>query len=141
MYQSIASVIIPPGKFSKIIKSCPPPGQSFVSTPRSQASLGPLILQNFTYFHRAQDLNHSIYPLNIYKFVGEHRFINEKYVKSGDGDNSEFFGRTIPNAILPFSCSSHHDSLRSSRNFENLSITKNFRVPSFCTIHKNSEFF
>ena len=39
----------------------------------------------------------------------------------GDGDNSEFlenseisefFGRTIPNAILPFSCSSHHDSLK-----------------------------
>ena len=42
----------------------------------------------------------------------------------GHGDNSEFseisefFGRTIPSAILPFSCSSHHDSLRSPQNFE-----------------------
>ena len=59
----------------------------------------------------------------------------------GHGDNSEFseiFGRTIPNAIFPFSCSSHHDSLRSSQNFEiNLSIVK------ICAIHKNdnSEFF
>ena len=47
----------------------------------------------------------------------------------GHGDNSEFseiFGRTIPNAILPFSCSSHHDSLRSSQNFENLSIVKKY---------------
>ena len=35
----------------------------------------------------------------------------------GHHENSEisgFFGRTIPNAILPFSCSPHHDSLRSS---------------------------
>ena len=39
---------------------------------------------------------------------------------------SEFFGRTIRNAILLFSCSSHHDSLRSSRNFEHVSIIKNF---------------
>ena len=37
--------------------------------------------------------------------------------KVGHGDNSEFsknseiFGRTIPNAILLFSCSSHYDSL------------------------------
>ena len=64
------------------------------------------------------------------------------------GDNSEFseiFGRTIPNAIFPFSCSSHHDSLRSSQNFENLSIVKisQFWVIVFCAIHKNdnSEFF
>ena len=58
----------------------------------------------------------------------------------GHGDNSELlenseilelFGRTIPNAILPFSCSSHHGSLRSSRNFKNLSIIKNFQVPSY----------
>ena len=46
----------------------------------------------------------------------------------GHGDNSEiseFFGRTIPNAILPFPCNSRHDSLRSPRNFESLSIIKN----------------
>ena len=61
----------------------------------------------------------------------------------GHSDNSEFsgfFGRTIPSAVLPFPCSSHHDSLRSPRNFESLSIIKNCRVPSyrfFCTIHKN----
>ena len=61
----------------------------------------------------------------------------------GHGDNSEFsefFGRTIPNAILPFSCSSHHDSLtalRSSQTFGSLSIIKDFRVTVFCTIRKN----
>ena len=55
----------------------------------------------------------------------------------GHGDNSEFseisafFGRIIPNAILPFSCSSHHDSLRSPRNFESYSIVKNSRVLSY----------
>ena len=51
----------------------------------------------------------------------------------GHGDNlefSDFFGRTIPNAILPFSCSCHHDSLRSCRNFESLSIIKS-SLPSY----------
>ena len=62
-------------------------------------------------------------------------YLQQKYVcfSEGHGDNSEFsenseisecFGRTIPNAILPFQCSSRHDSLRSSQNFENLSIVK-----------------
>ena len=44
----------------------------------------------------------------------------------GDGDNSEFFRRTIPSAILPFSYSSHHDRLRSSRNFESYKHHKKF---------------
>ena len=35
------------------------------------------------------------------------------------------------NAILPFPCSSHHDDLNSSWNFENLSIIRKFRVPSY----------
>ena len=49
MYQSVPSVTIPPGKFSKIAKSrCP--GQIFWSIPGDQASLGPFILINFTLF-------------------------------------------------------------------------------------------
>ena len=83
-------------------------------------------------------------------------YLQQKYVcfSEGHGDNSEFsenseisecFGRTIPNAILPFQCSSRHDGLRSSQNFENLSIVKisEFRVIVFCTTYKNenSEFF
>ena len=42
-------------------------------------------------------------------------------------ENSEYFGRTIPNDILPFLFSSHHDNLKCSRNFENLSVIK---IPS-----------
>ena len=57
---------------------------------------------------------------------------------SENSEISEFFDRTVPNAILPFSCSSHHDSLRSSRNFESFSIIKNLRVPSYrFFIHEN----
>ena len=44
----------------------------------------------------------------------------------------------IPNANLPFSCSSY-DNLKFSRNFEILSIIKKLRVLSygiFCSIHK-----
>ena len=77
--------------------------------------------------------------------------LNLTFCFQGHGDNSEFseilefFGRAIPNAILPFSCSSRHGRLRSSQSFENLSIVKisEFRVIVFCTIHKNdnSEFF
>ena len=48
-----------------------------------QVSLEPLILMNSTLLRHIQDLK----SLNSY---GEHRFINEKYVKSGHGDNSEF---------------------------------------------------
>ena len=32
------------------------------------------------------------------------------------------FGRTIPRAILPFRCSSHHENLKYSQNFDNLTI-------------------
>ena len=60
---------------------------------------------------------------NIEKIISSHH--NEtSLLIFGHGDNSEFleilefFGRTIPNAILPFLCSSHHDSLRSPRNFK-----------------------
>ena len=48
----------------------------------------------------------------------------------GDGSEfseiSEFFGRTIPNAILPFSYSSHHDSLRSPPKLLKLKHYKKF---------------
>ena len=49
-----------------------------------EATLGPLILLNFTLFHRIQDLNHLIkLPIEyVHTFVAEHRFINKKYVKS-----------------------------------------------------------
>ena len=63
-----------------------------------------------------------MYACNTYteSKIGKDHFIphNEtSLLIFGNGDNSEFseisefFGRTIPNAILPFSCSSHHDSL------------------------------
>ena len=45
----------------------------------------------------------------------------------GDGSEfSEFFGRTIPIVILPFSCSSHHDSLRSPPKLLKLKHDKKF---------------
>ena len=68
----------------------------------------------------------------------------------GHGDNSEnleiseFFGRKIPNAVLPFPCSFHHDNLKFSQNFENLSINKKILSSQLLHINDNndnSEFF
>ena len=59
MYQSIPSVAIPPGNpRENFQKSLNPWGKFFDYMPGVQASLGPLILINFTLFHRIQDLSH-----------------------------------------------------------------------------------
>ena len=50
----------------------------------------------------------------------------------------KFLVGTIPSASLTFPCISQSDKLKSSQNFENLSIIKNFgfRATVFCSIHK-----
>ena len=57
MHQSIPSFTIPQANFQNIVKS-PPPGKFFGQISGGRASLGPLILINFTLFHHFQDLNH-----------------------------------------------------------------------------------
>ena len=66
-----------------------------------------------------------------------HLFVSSALKKSGYCNNmktSEVLVGTIPSASLTFSCISQSDNLKSSQNFENLSITKNFgfQATVFC---------
>ena len=81
-------------------------------------------------------------------YLSIHLFVSSALKKSGYCNNletSEVLLGTIPSANLTFPCISESNNLKSSQNFENLSIIKNlgFRATVFCSIHKNedSEFF
>ena len=79
-------------------------------------------------------------------YLSIHLFVLSALKKSGYCNNLEtsevLIGTT---ANLTFPCISQSDNLKSSQNFENLSIVKNFgfRATVFCGIHKNdnSKFF
>ena len=81
-------------------------------------------------------------------YLSIHLSVSSTLKKSGYWNNletSEVLVGTILSANLTFPCISQSDNLKSSQNFENLSIIKNleFRATVFCSIHKNdnSEFF
>ena len=62
-------------------------------------------------------------------YLSIHLFVSSALKKSGYCNNletSEILVGTIPSANLTFPCISQSDNLKSSQNFDNLSIIKNF---------------
>ena len=69
-----------------------------------------------------------------WSYLSIHLFLSSALKKSGYCSNletSEVLVGAIPSANLTFPCISQSGNLKSSQNFENLSIIKKFRVPSY----------
>ena len=67
--------------------------------------------------------------IRYWPYLSIHLFVSPALKKSGYCNNletSEVLVGTIPSANLTFPCLSQSDNLKSSQNFENLSIIKNF---------------